>query len=103
MIRSDVCGFIYVEIPDGAKFFVLFSDDFEPTEEREIDVTLTLSDEQLPDSFTKPLPNPRFSNLRDAVNIASYFSSNFFFDSSLAFSIVVFEGECWKWYKHLLT
>ena len=85
MIRSDVCGYIHVETPDGAKFFVLFTDDFEPTEEREIDVTRTLSDEQLPDSFTKPLPNPRFSNLRDAVNIVSYFSSNFFFISSVQY------------------
>jgi hypothetical protein len=40
-------------------------------EEKEIDVKHISSDEQLADSFTKPLPNPRFSKLRKAISIVA--------------------------------
>ena len=38
-------------------------------EEKEIDVRHISSKQQLADSFTKPLSNPRFSELRDAINV----------------------------------
>ena len=38
-------------------------------EEKEIDVRHISSKQQLADSFTKPLSNPLFSELRDAINI----------------------------------
>ena len=103
MIRSDVCGYIHVETPDGAKFFVLFTDDFEPTEERETDVTHILSDERfLTRSRSLHLIHVFLIYVMQLILRQSSFS-NFFFNSSLTFSIVMFEGECRKWYKHLLT
>jgi hypothetical protein len=38
-------------------------------EAKEIDVKYITTAEQLADSFTKPLPNPRFSHLREAIGI----------------------------------
>jgi hypothetical protein len=38
-------------------------------EAKEIEVTYISTDNQLADPFTKPLPNPRFSNLRNLIGI----------------------------------
>ena len=40
-------------------------------EAKEIDVLYVPTEEQLADPFTKPLPNPRFTTLRDALGIIS--------------------------------
>ncbi len=45
----------------------------EHQEAKEIDVLYIPTEIQLADPFTKPLPNPRFSILRDALGIASNF------------------------------
>lgn len=41
----------------------------EHQEAKEIEVTYISTDNQLADPFTKPLPNPRFSNLRNLIGI----------------------------------
>ena len=41
----------------------------EHQEAKEIEVAYIPTDNQLADPFTKPLPNPRFSNLRSLIGI----------------------------------